>query len=75
MRKYFNLMAMAIAAVTFTACSDDETSSSNFVINNGDTEVTINRLGGSVEIPITANGEWTATISGNEMDELLWSDV
>lgn len=75
MRKYFYLMAMAIVVATFTACSDDESSSSNFVINNGDTEVTINRLGGSVEIPITANGEWTATISGNEMDELPWSDV
>jgi len=75
MRKYFSLMAIAIAAATFTACSDDESSSSNLVINNGDTEVTINRLGGSVEIPITANGEWTATISDNEMDELPWSDV
>ncbi len=74
MKKFFYLMAMTIVAVAFTACTDDETSS-NLMINNGATEVTINRLGGSVEIPITANGEWTATISGNEMDELLWSDV
>lgn len=66
-------MAVAIAAVASTACSDDETS--NLVINNGITEVTINRLGGKVEIPVTADGEWTATISGNEMDELPWSNV
>lgn len=66
-------MAAAIAALTFSACSNDE--DSNLVINNGNTEVTINRLGGQVEIPITSNGEWTATISGNEMDELPWSDV
>ena len=75
MKKIFYLMAMAIAAVTFTGCTDEESLSSNLVINNGDTEMTINRLGGSVEIPIMAKGEWTATISDNEMDELPWSDV
>ena len=75
MQKIFYLMAVAIVALSFSACTDDDSLSSNLVINNGDTEVAINRLGGSVEIPIKANGEWTATISGNEMDELPWSDV
>lgn len=75
MKKIFYLMAVAIVALSFSACTDDDSLSSNLVINSGDTEVAINRLGGSVEIPIKANGEWTATISGNEMDELPWSDV
>ena len=73
MKKLFYLMAMAVVAVTFTACSDNETT--NFVINNGNAEVAINRLGGMVEIPVTASGDWTATISGNEKDELPWSDL
>lgn len=72
MRKYFNLMAMAIVAATFTACSDDESSSSNFVINNGDTEASIDRIGGEIVIPITATGKWTAQLAD---DSRKWAQV
>lgn len=63
MRKFFYLMAVAIMAVAFTACSDEDTS--GFVVNDGETEVSINRLGGEIEIPITASGEWTAELDDN----------
>ena len=72
MRKYFYLMAMAIVAATFTACSDDESSSSNFVINNGDTEASIDRIGGEIVIPITATGKWTAQLAD---DSRKWAQV
>ena len=63
MRKIFYLMAMAIAAVTFTACSDDKTDDANLVIGeDGAKEVTINRLGGVIDVPITCNGTWTASL-------------
>ena len=63
MRKIFYLMAMAIAAVAFTACSDDTTQEVSLVVGDDNAkEVTINRLGGILEIPITATGEWTASL-------------
>ena len=63
---------MAIVAATFTACSDDESSSSNFVINNGDTEASIDRIGGEIVIPITATGKWTAQLAD---DSRKWAQV
>ncbi len=75
MRKDLFVVAAAIAAISFCSCSDDKKDDFNFVINNGATEVTINRLGGSVDIPIEASGEWTASISENEFDDLIWSDI
>lgn len=54
-------MAVAIGAVTFTACSDDDTS--GFVVNDGEKEVTINRLGGTIEVPVSTTGQWTASVS------------
>lgn len=72
MRKYFYLMAMAIVAATFTACSDDASSSSNFVINNGDTEASIDRIGGEIVIPITTTGKWTAQLAD---DSRKWAQV
>ena len=75
MKKQVWAVAAAIAMVSFCACSDDKKDDFNFTINNGVSEVTINRLGGSVEIPIEASGEWTASISENEFDNLIWSDI
>ena len=54
-------MAVAIAAVVLNSCTND-VKEDEFVINNGEPEVTINRLGGSVEIPVTTPGEWEASI-------------
>lgn len=54
-------MAMTVAAA-FTACSDDK-DEATLVVNNNETTVSINRLGGSIEIPINASGDWTAEVT------------
>lgn len=69
MKKIFYLMAIAIAAVTFTACSEND---SDFVINNGDGEASIDRIGGEIVIPITATGKWTAKLAD---DSRKWAQV
>lgn len=57
-------MAMTVAAA-FTACSDDDNETS-LVVNNNETTVSINRLGGSIEIPISASGDWTAEVTEDD---------
>ena len=70
MKKILFLMAAAIVAVVLNSCTDDGNENS-LVINNGNSEVTINRLGGIVQVPIAIDGEWTATISDNsDKDEM-----
>lgn len=75
MKKILFLMAAAIVAVVLNSCTDDGNENS-LVINNGNSEVTINRLGGIVQVPIAIDGEWTATISDNsDKDDNIWSDL
>ncbi|MBO4905919.1 MAG: BACON domain-containing protein [Bacteroidaceae bacterium] len=73
MKHILRLMALSIAVFALASCSDDD--KVGFNVNEGTDIVSINRLGGMVEIPVTASGDWTATISGNEMDGLVWSEV
>ena len=61
MKSAILVMAMTVAAA-FTACSDDK-DEATLVVNNNETTVSINRLGGSIEIPITASGDWTAEVA------------
>jgi len=73
MKKCFSLVAAAIVAVIFNSCTSDQ-EKDEFIINNGEPEVTINRLGGSVEIPVTTPGEWEASIvQGN--DNRSWCNL
>ena len=75
MKKILFLMAAAIVAVVMNSCTDDGNENS-LVINNGNSEVTINRLGGIVQVPIAIDGEWTATISDNsDKEDNVWSDL
>ncbi|MBR3937698.1 MAG: hypothetical protein IKJ66_07225 [Bacteroidaceae bacterium] len=73
MKKFLPIMAVAIAAVIFNACTND-VKEDEFVINNGEPEVTINRLGGSVEIPVTTQGEWEASIVKGK-DSRSWCNL
>ena len=73
MKKFLPIMAVAIAAVFFNACTND-VKEDEFVINNGEPEVTINRLGGSVEIPVTTPGEWEASIVKGK-DSRSWCNL
>jgi len=73
MKSAILVMAMTVAAA-FTACSDDDKDETTLVVNNSETTVSINRLGGSIEIPITASGDWTAEVPGDK-DGIQWAGV
>ena len=63
MKKIFYLMAVAIAAVAFTACSDDKTQEVSLIVGDDNAkEVTINRLGGVIEVPVVSNTGWKASV-------------
>ena len=62
MKKFFCLMAMAIAAVTFTACSESD-SEAVFSVDPSVSEGIVAELdGGFYKIPITANQGWSARL-------------
>ena len=63
MRKQFLAVASAIAAMAFAACTDEKVDINLTVGQDGAKETTINRLGGTVTLPINTNGEWTATMT------------
>ena len=74
MKPIIKSIFMAIAAMAVVSCADNDNEGS-FVVNGGAKEVSINRLGGNVKIPIQVSGDWTATITNNERNGLLWSEV
>lgn len=65
MKKIFMTALVALTALTvttaLTSCSDSDNNSA-LVVNAGETSVSINRLGGSIEIPVKADGQWTAEV-------------
>ena len=62
MKKIFYLMAMAIAAVIFTACSDSD-SEANLSVDPSVSEGIVAELdGGFYQIPITADQSWTVRL-------------
>jgi len=72
MRKIYYLVAMAITAVSFTACNDEKIDEGSLSLGEDNAkEVTINRLGGFIEIPVTATGEWTASLP----EDCKWAKV
>ena len=74
MKPIIKSIFMAMAAMAVVSCTDNDNEGS-FVVNGGAKEVSINRLGGNVKIPIQVSGDWTATITNNERNGLLWSEV
>ena len=64
MKKLLYLMT-AVITVAFYACTDDKKDSINLVVNNGVTEVSIDRIGGEITVPVTTTGSWEATLADN----------
>lgn len=57
----------------FVACSDDD-DAKILDVNGGQDEIRINRLGGDISVPITAEGDWKATLNfGGE--KIRWAAV
>ena len=71
-KNYFKLAAfaaiMTMSMAGMTSCSDNENlseASPAAVINDQLNEVSINRLGGYIDVPVMANGNWTAEVKSN----------
>lgn len=72
MKKFFYLMSIGIIAVSFTACNEEKIDDGKLVLGEEDAkEVTINRLGGFLEIPVSATGDWTASLP----EDCSWAKV
>ena len=55
----------AVITVAFYACTDDKKDGISLVVNNGVTEVSIDRIGGEITVPVTTTGSWEATLADN----------
>ena len=62
----------------FASCSNDENINDEFTatVSNNVTPsvISVNRIDGSVQIPVNFEGKWTAEVKENE-DELAWAGV
>ena len=64
------LMAMSIATF-FTSCYDDK-EETTLIVNNSETSVSIDRIGGEIEVPVTTASKWTAKLDDNSRK---WAQV
>lgn len=62
MKKIIYLMASVIT-MAFCACTDNKDEITLKLGQDDANEATINRIGGTLLVPVTTNGNWTATLS------------
>lgn len=62
MKKFFSLMAIAIAAVSFTACSDSDSDAILSVDPSVSEGIVAELDGGFYQIPVTADKDWTVRL-------------
>lgn len=82
MKKNMIKVATFVVAMTtvagFASCSNDENINDEFTatVSNNVTPsvISVNRIDGSVQIPVNFEGKWTAEVKENE-DELAWAGV
>ena len=82
MKKNMMKVAAFLVAMTtvagFASCSNDESINDEFIgaVSNNMTPsvVSVNRIDGTVQIPVNFDGNWTAEVKENE-DELAWAGV
>lgn len=65
------LFCCAATGLFFSSCSNNDLDAIQLTVNDDKTEVTINRIGGELRIPVMASGKWTATID----TDCDWADV
>lgn len=68
------LMMLASVGVGVTSCSDSD-DPIVATVNNGELTVAINRLGGTVEIPVESNGDWKVSVENLKSDDVEWAGI
>lgn len=64
---------LIVCGCCLSSCSDSDDITS-IIVNNGDKEACINRLGGNIDIPIESNGNWKASLD-DVQGKLKWVGI
>lgn len=64
---------LIVCGCCLSSCSDSDDTTS-IIVNNGDKEACINRLGGNIDIPIESNGNWKANLD-DVQGKLKWVGI
>lgn len=64
---------LIVCGCCLSSCSDSDDTTS-IIVNNGDKETCINRLGGNIDIPIESNGNWKASLD-DVQGKLKWVGI
>lgn len=64
---------LIVCGCCLSSCSDSDDTTS-IIVNNGDKEACINRLGGNIDIPIESNGTWKASLD-DVQGKLKWVGI
>lgn len=64
---------LIVCGCCLSSCSDSDDTTS-IIVNNGDKEACINRLGGNIDIPIESNGNWKASLD-DVQGNLKWVGI
>lgn len=64
---------LIVCGCCLSSCSDSNDTTS-IIVNNGDKEACINRLGGNIDIPIESNGTWKASLD-DVQGKLKWVGI
>lgn len=68
------LMMLASVGVGVTSCSDSD-DPIVATVNNGELNVDINRIGGTVEIPVESNGDWKVSMANVKSGDVEWTGL
>lgn len=64
---------LIVCGCCLSSCSNSDDTTS-IIVNNGDKEACINRLGGNIDIPIESNGNWKASLD-DVQGKLKWVGI
>lgn len=67
--------AFSIVLVSSISSCSDSNEDASFIVNYGGNEISINRIGGSIEVPVTATGAWKVSVEEMNEDGPCWLDL
>lgn len=71
--RFLATILLIVCGCCLSSCSDSDDTTS-IIVNNGDKEACINRLGGNIDIPIESNGNWKASLD-DVQGKLKWVGI